>query len=445
MPNRKPDAGELSDLQIESNKAEKIERPEKMRSLVDTQSMRYLEDADYNSYEDLSYSCEQIIIAAPAFENTPCFGKAAEALDLSWQLFGYADNDNNRLLNRDEFAYLLERSNEANREALSWLMDNFDAFTKACFFKDQIGKDDLQAARKVFHGLKVVQENFGFTGAPTNENLSKLNIMSLKKYLESNKKVLSEHESSGLGYLIAYLEKQPEKSRQLKSSDSRPAELSHKASPSDQSASAEKENRNSREQSERRSEPSALHNEQAKHFNELAAAAIESSVLRALQKLNLKSMEDFFPALSRLSNREFGIKGSSSLTRTASLLEKSADLLSGLNSDSEHQFSRDELQIVSKLTPDMESKKRNTWLLEQFDSLNKLFRLPGKLRKRDLLFARDVFEALDLIRQRLDLSEYISAEDLEIQIRSFLINNSDALSQKEKESVERLIEFLESR
>ncbi|MBX9686359.1 MAG: hypothetical protein K2X27_06625, partial [Candidatus Obscuribacterales bacterium] len=174
MTNQPADEEELGDLILEFREKRLVDRPKKLDTMIDTQAMRFLEAMDFQSFGNLSSAVEKFMMDAPLFQGDVSFSRAALALDLTAQLFSLIDTDKNNLISREEFAYLLLKTNEANKQALSWLIENFNAFTQACFFKDQISRDDIEAGRNVFHGLKVVNDKFGFHKQPTAENLQEL-------------------------------------------------------------------------------------------------------------------------------------------------------------------------------------------------------------------------------------------------------------------------------
>jgi hypothetical protein len=88
---------------------------------------------------------------------------------------------------------------------LRWLVVHFDAFTKASFFKDAITRDDIEEARNVFHGLHHLHDQFGFDGAPTAENLSKVSVAAISQYLHDKQGKLEKHDEAGLRGLLAYI------------------------------------------------------------------------------------------------------------------------------------------------------------------------------------------------------------------------------------------------
>lgn len=116
---QQPDENEVQDLLIEAVSPKQIERPKKLQSMIDTQAMRFLESMDFNSFDNLSSAFESFMSEAPLFQSDIAFSRAALALDLTAQLFPLIDSDKNHLLSREEFAYLLQKTNDANRQALS--------------------------------------------------------------------------------------------------------------------------------------------------------------------------------------------------------------------------------------------------------------------------------------------------------------------------------------
>ena len=85
------------------------------------------------------------------------------------------------------------------------MTENFNAFTTARFFQDQIGKDDIEAARNVFHGLKIAKDKFGFDKQPTKENLKDLDADKINDFLVKSGDSLNPHETAGLKYLLYIL------------------------------------------------------------------------------------------------------------------------------------------------------------------------------------------------------------------------------------------------
>ena len=80
--------------------------------------------------------------------------------------------------------------------------------TQACFFKDQIGKDDIEGVEeRISRTQDCKREIRGFQKQPTLENLQELNAEQIKDYLDNNRGSLSQYEVSGLKYLVDHLEK----------------------------------------------------------------------------------------------------------------------------------------------------------------------------------------------------------------------------------------------
>ncbi|MBX9721768.1 MAG: hypothetical protein K2X81_10260, partial [Candidatus Obscuribacterales bacterium] len=366
---------------------------------------------------NLSGAFEQFMMDAPLFQSDASFANAAMALDLTAQLFSTIDTDKNHLLSREEFAYMLQKTTDANRQALSWLVENFNAFTQACFFKDQIGKDDIEAARNVFHGLKVVNDKFGFNKPPSLENLKDLDPSKVKEFLDGNKDSLSPHEAAGLQYLLDHIKKHGTKSEKLGKNEG-----AEKTEKTEKNSSKQKGNR----------------------LHELDGV-IDQRSLKTLQGLKLNSFDSMFHAFVGFLEDPASFRGDTPFNKAANALDTSASLVSDLEMDPEHMFTRDEMLIVTKLSPSKE-KKQMSWLVKHFDAFTKAFFLPGKAKKRDLLGARNIFHGLGFVRERFDLDEDedpMAAQDLKREIRNYLDGHKGALEAHNRIGLQQLVEFME--
>jgi hypothetical protein len=85
-------------------------------------------------------------------------------------------------------------------------MEHYEAFTQACFFKNGITIDDLEAARNVFHGLRLVHEKFGFSEEATPESLQHLNADKIRTHLRDYGASMEPHDRAGLEALLQYIE-----------------------------------------------------------------------------------------------------------------------------------------------------------------------------------------------------------------------------------------------
>lgn len=405
------------DLIIEAKKERVANRPKKLESLVDTQAMRFLGAMDFQSFDNLSGAFEKFMMDAPLFQGDVSFANAARALDLTAQLFGTIDRDGNHLLSREEFAYLILKTNDMNRRALGWLIENFNAFTQACFFKDQISKDDIEAGRNVFHGLKIAQEKLGFNKQPTLENLQELDGDAILAYLTKNKGSLTAHEASGLQYLHEHIKKH----------------VKRRAS----KESAEKVD------------------EDTEGFQGLAGK-LDKRTLRTLQALKLNSFESFLAALLELMEGDESINGEGVFDRTGKAIESASNVLTELEMGDEHAFTRSELLIISKLTQRKE-KKPLAWLVKHFDAFTKALFLPGKARKKDLDSARKLFHGLDFMeRFEIPEGELSPSSQLELKrkIKAYLegaqsgapagVPARRAVADKDRAGLEALVRFMES-
>ncbi len=417
MSNTPADEEEISDLLIESKPRRVVDRPKKLESLIDTQAMRFLEGMDFKSFNNLSGAFEQFMMDAPLFQSDASFASAAMALDLTAQLFSTIDTDKNHLLSREEFAYMLQKTTDANRQALSWLVENFNAFTQACFFKDQIGKDDIEAARNVFHGLKVVNDKFGFNKPPSLENLNDLDPAKVKEFLDANKDSLSPHEAAGLKYLLDHIKKHAAKSDKMGKKDG--------------IEKTEKTEKNSI-------------NQKGKRLQELDGV-IDQKSLKTLQALKLNSFDSMFHAFVGFLEDPASFRGDTPFNKAANALDTSASLVSDLEMDPEHMFTRDEMLIVTKLSPSKE-KKQMSWLVKHFDAFTKAFFLPGKAKKRDLLGARNIFHGLGFVRERFDLDEDedpMAAQDMKREIKNYLEGHKGVLEAHNRIGLQQLVDFME--
>lgn len=202
MPHR--DAGEIPDTLVE---LAKVQRPIGLEGVLDRHSIRILESLSMNSFENLLNAFEEFIEDTPLFKGDTSFAKAAIALDSTAILFSKLDLDKDHMLSKDDLAEVLKNTESKDREALRWLVDHFDAFTQACFFKGRITKDDLEAARNVFHGLRLLHERFNFNEEATAQSLQHLDKPRIEKYLLKHHNTLEPHDKAGLEQLIDYLEK----------------------------------------------------------------------------------------------------------------------------------------------------------------------------------------------------------------------------------------------
>lgn len=413
------EAVDSQDLLIESINPRKVERPRKLESLVDTQAMRFLEAMDFQSFNNLSSAFEQFMMDAPLFQGDASFGQAAMALDLTAQLFPIIDRDKDSLLSREEFAYLLQQTNDANRTALSWLMDNFAAFSQACFFKDQIGKDDIEAARNVFHGLKIVKDKFGLEQSPTMENLGKLDPDQLKDFLDKNGKFLSKHEATGLTYLIDHIRKH--------------------FSGKDRSKGKETDEASKPEDLEKQKENEITKGGNLKNLE----GVLDERSLKTLKGLKLNSFENMLNAFTEFMVNGGSYKGDSPFTKAANAINASASLVDDLDMDKEHEFTQDELLIVSKLATS-KGKKQLGWLVKHFEEFTRAFSFGKKTKKRQLLAAGHVFNGLDFVRE--DLIEEAIRTNIPVDklLKNHLAANYSSLKIRKKVALEQLVKFMET-
>lgn len=400
------------ELLIESQIKKVDDRPKKLQHLIDTQAMRFLEAMDFQSFNDLSGAFEQFMSAAPMFQGDVSFSRAAMALDLTARLFPIIDTDKNSLLSREEFAYMLLKTNDANRQALAWLIENFQAFTQACFFQDQISKEDIEASRNVFHGLKICQEKFGFTKEPTSENLAELDPDKIKDYLDKNKDTLTPHETSGLTYLLDHIKK---KIGFRKKGDR-----------------AEKGEGTEENETEEDLKLKALE------------GVLDKRSLKTLQGLKLNNFDSLFTAFMDFMEDPESFRGRSPFAKAAGVLNTTADAMNELDMGEDYAFTRGEMLIVSKMTKN--EKKPLNWFAKHFDALSKLFFKSGKSKRRDIISARNVFTGIDVMDERFNFEEELrtsSREELDMRIRTYLRGHHQSMHPSSKVGLEQLLHFME--
>ena len=436
MSHQGPNEEEASDLLIEAIKPKSIDRPKKLQSLIDTQAMRFLEAMDFQSFNDLSSAFDKFMMDAPLFQGDVSFSRAAAALDLTAQLFSTIDRDKNHLLSREEFAYLLLKTTEANRQALSWLIENFNAFTQACFFKDQISRDDIEAARNVFHGLKTAKDKFGFDKEPTIDNLQYLNEDQIKDYLAGNKGKLTAQETAGLTYLLDYIRKFGKKRTGKKTDQAEPDEEESGTGSGTESAERKAKDATDKTKEKERDPLDDLE------------GILDPKSLKTLRALKMNSFESMFGAFIEFIEDAISFRGETPFDKSADALDVSAKVLSDLDMGDDHTFTREELVIIAKLTGTKE-KRQVSWFARHFDGILKSFFVPpGKAKRKDVIKARNVFHALGLVRDRFDLppaNSPNSRAQVEAQIRSFLANQNVAFEPQSRKSLEDLVHFMESR
>ena len=411
MPDNQPGDNQILDLLVESTSKRRLDRPKKLQSLIDTQAMRFLETMDFNSFNDLSGTIEKFMMDAPLFQANSSFSSAAQALDLTAQLFSTIDTDKNQLISRDELAYLLQKTTAANRQALSWLIENFQAFTQACFFKDQIGKDEVEAARNVFHGLKIIQEKMGFTRPPTLDNLQELDLSEIRNYLKTNKHSLTGHEASGLKYLLDHLEKN--KKTEVKNSRDTKAEKS-----------GTKDNDVTEVQ---------------------FAGVLDRRSWQTLQALNLNNFESLFQAFVDFMEDAASFQGDTPFTKAANTLDTTADVLAGLEMGEDHMFSPSELLIVSKLVS-ARDKKQVGWFARNFDRIARVFFSGGKAKKKEIREAAGIFNGLELVRERFNCGDEVYPEftqQLNRHIKNYFAAQRASLPERDRDGLSGLIAFME--
>lgn len=434
MSKQLPSDEEASDMLIEAVKKKGLDRPKKLESLVDTQAMRFLEAMDFQSFNDLSSAFDKFMMDAPLFQGDVSFSRAAAALDLTAQLFSTIDRDKNHLLSREEFAYLLLKTTEANRQALSWLIENFNAFTQACFFKDQISRDDIEAARNVFHGLKIAKDKFGFDKEPTIDNLQYLNEDQIKDYLAGNKGKLTPQETAGLTYLLDYIRKFGKKRTAKKPG---------------QPELEEEENGHSTETAEKKSKDASdrVKEKERDPLDDLEGI-LDPKSLRTLRGLKMNSFQSMFGAFIEFIEDAISFRGESPFDKSADALDVSAKVMSDLNMGEDHTFTREEMIIISKLTSPKD-KRQVSWMARHFDGILKSFFVPpGKAKRKDVIKARNIFHALGLVRDRFDLppeNSPNSRAQIQAQIKGFLANQNVAFEPQSRKSLEDLIQFMETR
>lgn len=386
------------------------DRPVKLQSLIDTQAMRFLESMDFQSFNDLSSVAEGFMAQAPLFQGDASFAQAAMALDLTAQLFPIIDTDKNRLLNRSEFAYLLARTNDQNRQALDWLIQNFDAFTRACFFKDQIGRDELEASRNVFHGLKLAHEKFGLNGPPTEDNLKNLDTEKMKDYLDTNKDSLSPVEAAGLQHLIDHIEKLGGKKKDA-----------HDA----------KEKQKEKDKSEEEDDP--LHKLEHK---------LDARSLATLRALKLKSFGNMADAFTAFVEDTVAFRGEMPFRKAANAVDTTRELMTDLDMGEDHEFTQEELLIASKLTT-KKDKKHVAWFAQHFDAITKALFIPRRTKKKHLLDIRDLFQGLSFARAQLNerADPITASKELQEHVRAQAQHNN--LPADLKAGLESLVDFME--
>jgi hypothetical protein len=198
----KPHPGDEAD-RLEELK--QVQRPRGLENVLDKQSLRILESLALDSFENLSNAFDDFIEDAPLFAGDTSFAKASIALDSAAKLFSQIDFNHDHLIDAGEIEYLLQKTTSENRDALNWLIEHYEAFTRACFFKNGITKDDLESARNVFHGLRLVHEKFGFSEEATPENLQHITPEEIEKYLAANGDSMEPHDKAGLMALLDYI------------------------------------------------------------------------------------------------------------------------------------------------------------------------------------------------------------------------------------------------
>lgn len=433
MTSKKTDDEEANDLVIEIETA-KLERPKKLDSLIDTQAMHFLEAMDFQSYDDLSGTLERFMMDAPLFQGDVSFGRAAMALDLTSQLFSTMDTDGNHLVSREEFAYLLLKTTEANRMALSWLIENFNAFTQACFFQDQISKDDIEASRNVFHGLKVAQEKFGFDKQPTVANLQYLNEDQIKDYLYNHGSNLTPQEAAGLAYLLEHIKKygqRPGKPEDAGDADKKAEDK------------AKKEIKEKEDEKEEKTEKADGKDSASKKSLRGLEGILDPRTLATLRALKLNSFESLLLAFSGFHEDPDAFNGDSPFAKGSNAFDASANAASQLDMGEDHTFTREEFLIISKLTSSKD-KKQLGWFATHFDAFTKAFFWTSKPKKKDILGARNLFHGLGFVQENFAVE--ISASDeqaLRQKVRAHLVNNAAKLEAKNKAGLEQLVLFME--
>jgi hypothetical protein len=407
MQDNQLDRDAVHDLMVESSSRRRGDRPKKLQSLIDTQAMRFLEAADFQSFGNLASACEKFMIEAPGFQSSSSFAAAALALDLTARLFATIDRDRNKLLSRDEFAYWLEATTAANREALSWLVENFNAFTQACFFKDQIGRDDIEAARNVFHGLKIAQQEFGFSKTPTMENLRELDEDKIRDYLDRQKDSLSPNEACGLKYLLDHLQKH--------------------VGGGEKGALQE------------RKQPGADDRLRA------LAGVLDRRSLQTLKALRLTSFESLFQAFAELLTDDLSVAGDLPFDKASAALDGCAGILGELEMGDEHLFTAGELLIVSRLTGGKQ-KKQAGWLAKCFEGFTRAFSFGRGARQKDIQTAGYIFHGLGLVSRRFNCGEEVYPQfkqQLRRHIKTFLSMQQNSLSGPDRHGLEELVRFME--
>lgn len=443
MQNQSPEEENLSDLLIESRMSRVSDRPKKLESLIDTQAMRFLEAMDFQSFDNLSSAFEKFMMDAPLFQGDIAFSRAAAALDLTAKLFATIDTDKNSLISREEFAYLLLKTTEANRQALAWLIENFNAFTQACFFKDQIAKDDIEAARNVFHGLKLAHEKFGFNKQPSKENLSALDPEQIQAFLDANKGNLSPHEVSGLGYLLEHVLKVKKDGPAQGKNQS---ELEHADKRLDNETKEKKDRQEKQADKEENKElADKLEGKLSEKELQALAGVLDAKSLRTLQASKLNSFESLFNAFAELIEDALGFKGKTPFDKAGNAFDSSANIVSEVDLDPEHLFTKSELLIISKLSQNKD-KRQLSWVAKHFDNLVNALKLPGKASKKDLRKAGNVFHGLGFLSDRFEFegdASKIPKEQMQLRLKHYLQNHPEAREARNKAALEDLLKFME--
>lgn len=190
-----------------SEKEQAIDSSAGLHMVLEKDEIRMLETLELNSFEHLQSAFEDILNNAPLYEGASSFQQAAIALDMAAKLFPAIDHDGDHMLSPSELESYLAQCNAANKEALSWLVSHYEAFSKACFFEGTVTRDDIEEARNVFHGLHHLHDRFGLEGVPSPEALATLSPAGIMAYLEQHGAHLDPHEIAGLRGLAAHVAK----------------------------------------------------------------------------------------------------------------------------------------------------------------------------------------------------------------------------------------------
>ena len=190
-----------------SEKDQVVDSSTALHMVLEKDEIKMLETLELNSFEHLQYAFEDIVNNAPLFEGSSSFQQAAIALDMAAKLFPQIDHDGDHMLSPAELESYLAQCNSANKEALSWLVSHYEAFSKACFFQGTLTRDDIEEARNVFHGLHHLHDNFGFDGAPSPEALAGLSPAGILAYIDKHRDDLDPHEIAGLKGLADHIAK----------------------------------------------------------------------------------------------------------------------------------------------------------------------------------------------------------------------------------------------